>query len=76
MGKFDELGIRFAVYMSLPIDGAQRYEVIAVCGFAPRQMHAGVAFAQEAAAVINMNLRQDLEYIFETNGNLNMGGKT
>lgn len=44
-GKVDELRSRFTVDMDLPIDGAQRHEIIAVRGFDPRQAHAGVNFA-------------------------------
>lgn len=61
VGKVDELRIRFAVDMDLPIDGAQWREVITVCSFDPRQAHssvdfAGFAFAQKAATVIDVDL--------------------
>lgn len=67
-GKVDELRSRFAVDIDLPIDGAQRCEVIAYASFDPRQAHAavnlaGFAFVQEAATVVEVDLRQHFKCI-------------
>jgi len=57
------LGCALPYIMNLPIDGAQRQEIIASIGFDRWQAHAGVdfagfAFAQEATTVIDVELRQ------------------
>lgn len=67
-GKVDKLRIRCAVDMNLPVDRAQRREIIGVCGFDPWQAHvavdfAGFVFAQEAATVIDVDLRQHFKCI-------------
>lgn len=67
-GKVDELLQRFAVYMKFANRWRGQREVIAVCGFDPLQTHTSVdfasfAFAQEIAAVIDVNLRQHFKCV-------------
>lgn len=66
--KVDQLGLRFTVDVYLAIERAQWREFIASIGLYPRQAHASVnfssfSFAQEAAAVIDVDLRQYFKYI-------------